>query len=61
MPKEHWYGIKTRTCAYCGKEFFVSSVSQWLYKKSIGKKSVIFCSYNCRENWIKEGEKKNAN
>ena len=50
-------GFSTRVCSNCGDEFFVYSVKQWLYKKRIKDKHYIFCSYKCREEWIKQKEK----
>lgn len=37
----------THTCACCGKEFYTTSCSNWLYKRTIKGRVKWYCSYTC--------------
>ena len=56
MPGERLLGRWPRKRKVCGKDFFAND--DWVYKLTSDKKLIWFCSYHCKNDFIKkEGEK----
>lgn len=51
------YSGSYRTCAVCGKKFFVFKLDDWVYKKSVyntkkrRSRDVIMCSWSCKRKY----------
>jgi hypothetical protein len=61
MPGERLLGKWPRKCKVCGKDFFAND--DWVYKTTYdkGRKLIWFCSYHCKQDYIrKKEEKKNV-
>ena len=39
--------VKLKTCPVCGQTFDVRFYAKYAYKKSINRKIILFCGYNC--------------
>lgn len=54
------FEFKTRTCYGCGKQFesIRAYVGGWPWRVQDGNRVRVFCSYKCREKWLKERGKK---
>ena len=51
------------TCPICGREFYVSSVDAWTYKKYPKKvgKTILFCTWTCMRKWERSHEHEGQN
>lgn len=47
-----------RVCYTCKKKFYRWYWDKYIYKRTVGKKTESFCSYNCMRAWEKEAESK---
>ena len=58
MPGERLLGRWPRKCKVCGRDFFAND--DWVYKLTHdkGRKLIWFCSYHCKQGYIKEKERK---
>ena len=54
MPGERLLGRWPRKCKVCGRDFFAND--DWVYDKQ--RKLIWFCSYHCKQGYIKEKERK---
>ena len=49
--------INLKTCPVCGQMFDIGFYSDYIYKKSINGKVILFCGYNCMRTVEKQLEK----
>jgi len=51
-----------RECECCGKRFYIESLQDYVYKRTVQRKNTMvnlwFCSWTCLRRWEKERKKR---
>ena len=57
------YDDTFKTCACCGKKFYVGVVEEWCYKRKHGNhndKTAWFCTWKCLRKWEADRDAKKS-